>query len=592
MTAVRTVSVAPAPPARVTAFSVGRNLVGSGGGAVTLHATVANASRCTLRASASGGNSAAIAGLPNSQACKSSVTWRPVLPANPTASPTHYAFAFTAFGAHGTKVTRQTEVTVAAQDPPCPGQTSTVTPVTTAYFNDPTVDDVQHRDSVVRAMINLICDVSRPAAGVRAQIDLAEYIYELPNVSEALLWAEQYRSASVRLALDGGNEDMTNTAGKTVSNPAYFDLLDGIPTDGLEPLPAGSVVLCGPNAATAGPPPPGGDGPAIRRLASKPPPPVTPGADGTACAGENILHTKLLLVSSIDSDGDSAVFTGAQNLDTHGENDAFNNALQVVGNATIYQQNAAYFGHLMANAPQPDLGDISALASKSVDTPEGTLSDGYYPRNSPAKFPPDADFHQANDEATDATFATLKTVDCAADPGDFAGDHSGTVPRTVVQVAMYAFNNRQLVAAQLVALANAGCEVQVLYTNMGSKTLKTLSAPLPDQTAPPIELFQLSDNDFRYPDGTTARVFIHDKYVLISGAVDRGSGQTVTANQRILLTGSQNLTQVGLHENDEQTMQLQQTATAATGTTPIFDLYEADWTHIHLVLEALPATSR
>jgi hypothetical protein len=563
-TKVRTVTVAPVPPPRISAVTQTASQLGSTGGTVRFHAAVANARRCVLAVTP------AVLGLPNSQSCTgNSAAWTLTLPPNPVDSPASYQFSVTAFGANGTEVTKQSAVTVAAQTPTCPGQTVTTTPTTSAYFNDPTTDSVPDQDAVVTAMINTICSVSPPVNGVASTIDLAMFEYELDDVTQALLWAHQYRSAAVHVALDGENGEMAAADGSIGPNPAYADLLNG--------LPAGSVVLCGPNAGTVPLPPPGGDAMRRRQAVSAAASSTSSGAIGTACAGDNILHDKLLVVSSVDTAHDSAVFTGAQNLAVHGEVDGFNNALQIVGSASIYNQNVTYFQHIFANTRSPALGDT--LASSPITTPAGTITDAFAPRNSPAAFPTSNAYVAANDLATDTTANLLDKVSCSS-PGNFAGDHSGAQARTTVQIAMYAYNSRPRITSQLEALEKQGCEVQVLYTNMSAATLSAL------QTAG-IQPLQLSDDTYEYPDGSgTIRVFIHDKYVLISGAITTGA--RTLSNQDILLTGSENFTQPAIHQNDEQTMAVQQTATAATGTTPLYDDYEANWTHIASVIAALP----
>jgi hypothetical protein len=219
------------------------------------------------------------------------------------------------------------------------------------------------------------------------------------------------------------------------------------------------------------------------------------------------------------------------------------------------------------------------LAAAPVSTAAGAITEGFYPRNSPAAFPPNTNYKASRDAATDSTADLLDTVDCTA-PGGFGGDHGDNPPRTTVQIAMYSFHSRPRVTDQLEALASQGCEVQVMYTEISA-------APLANLQAAGVQPLQLSDDDYPFADGTTGRVYIHNKYILISGGVRSSTGQ-ISSNQTIVRTGSQNLTQVGLHENDEETMQIQQTATAATGTTPIFDAYQANFTRIVSVISALP----
>jgi phosphatidylserine/phosphatidylglycerophosphate/cardiolipin synthase-like enzyme len=326
------------------------------------------------------------------------------------------------------------------------------------------------------------------------------------------------------------------------------------------------VVLCGDNAGQV-PLPSDGDirGAPRRTRASSTAVPVQA---GTACAGDNILHAKLLTISSIDVNGDSAVFTSSQNLSQHSEQLAFNNALQLIGSAPMYQANVTYLHALRADTRSPDLGD--AIDPLPVDTPIGSVTSAFFPRNSPAQFPADNSYDATNDRATDATAALLQHVSCTS-PGTYAGDHAGTVPRTTVRIAVYSYGARNLVTKRLTALAGAGCEVQVIYTRMPLSTYDAL-------VAGGITPVQLNDSSYQLPNGNTTRVFVHDKYLLISGAYNDGG--TVVRNQDIVQTGSQNLTPVGLHHNDDEVMRVRQTASKNSNNTALFAAYEANWQHL------------
>jgi phosphatidylserine/phosphatidylglycerophosphate/cardiolipin synthase-like enzyme len=570
VTRQRSIVVAAEPPPRLAAITQSTTALPSAGGAVTFHAAVANGELCTLSVTP------AALGFPSSHSCRGKATgWTAVVPPNPVDSPQTYTFAMTVTGGDSTKVSASRSVTVAAQQPPCPGQTVTAAPTTSAFFNDPTTNAASDQDHVVDAMINAICSVSPPSGGVPSTIDLAMYVYQLEPVTQALLWASTYRGAQVSVVLDGANSLMADDTGAPVANPAYDDLVAG--------LPAGSVVLCGPNAGQAPPPPIGDVVPAeaadTTRLAATPNP--APAA-GTGCAGDNILHTKLLLVSSVDTLHDSAVFTGSQNFNTHGELAAFNNGLELVGNASIYRTSQRYFGHLLADAGaaassrEPALG--LSVGNGPVASPQGLVSEDVDPRNTPAAFPATDAYVAANDDATDSTANLLDGVSCTA-PGSHAGDHTRAVARTTVQIAMYTYNSRPRITSRLATLARSGCEVHVLYTMMSEATASALDAA-------DVKTRKLSDNDYEYSDGSgSGRVFIHDKYLLISGAYR--SGTTTVANQDIVLTGSENFTQAALHQNDDMQVEIRQTATAAASTTALFSAYQSNWGHIAAVIAAI-----
>ncbi len=532
-------------------MSISTHELPSIGGPLSLTAQLAHSRRCWLT------SAPAMQGLPATRSCRrSAVRWRFTVPPNPMASSTQYTLTLHVAGIGSRVVTDQRTVTVAAQSPTCPGQTDTSLPITRAIFNDPTTGRPADQDAVVNAMINLICSTSPPANGVPASVNFAMFVDELPEVGQALIWAHDSRSANVRVILDGSNAELVDPSGVITPNPAYQDLVAG--------LPAGSVVLCGANAGVV-PLPADGD---VRRRAQATAPSTDPQVvtqAGTACAGDNILHTKLLAISSVDTAGDPAVMTSSQNLSPHSEQSAYNNALQVVGSQALYDANAAYVDQLATDTRNPTLG--GDLASGPVRTGAGDVTPGFFPRNDSAAFPPDNSYDATNDRATDETAELLRDVSCTR-PGRFAGSRHGATARTMVRIAMYSFGSRTLVTNRLVALATAGCDVQVVYTRMPTATRTTL-------VAGGITPVRLSDSAYPLPDGSTTRIFVHDKYLLISGAYNDGG--TIARNQDIVQTGSQNLTQVGLHHNDDQVLQLRQTAIRGGGTTSVFSAYATNW---------------
>lgn len=553
----RTVTLAASSRPYLHDLTVSNASLPSIGGPVRLSAKLSGTSRCWLS------STPRMPGLPAERRCRGpSLSWRLLVPPNPRGSPVQYRVTLHAAGLGDGTVARQRAITVAAQSPTCPGQTSFATPRTQAFFNDPTTGQARDQRAVVNAMINLICNASPPRSGVPTAIDLAMYVDELPEVGDALAWAHDYRSADVHVALDGSNAEIRNSTGGNDPNPAYQDLVAS--------LPSGAVVLCGDNAGQV-PLPPNGDYRTVQRALPRDTTTTTAQA-GTACAGDNILHAKLLTISSVDVGGDSAVFTGSQNLSTHSERAAFNNGLQLIGSPETYHANAAYLAQLETNTRQPDLGD--AIDSPPAQTAVGSVTSAFFPRNSPPQFPPDDSYDAANDRATDATAALLQHVSCAK-PGAYAGDHSGT-PRTTVRIAVYSFGTRRLVTNRLTALAAAGCEVEVIYTRMPQSTYDAL-------VAGGITPVQLDDSSYLMPDGTTTRIFVHDKYLLISGAMTDGG--TIVRNQDIVQTGSQNLTQVGLHHNDDEVIRVQQTATSDASGTALFSAYDADWQHLLAVAQ-------
>jgi hypothetical protein len=498
--------------------------------------------------------------IPPARKCtKPTVKWPLDLPANSSTTAITYTVGVTVTGSHHQQATAATSVVVAAHPPPCPGQTSTATPTTTAFFNDPTTHQPADQTRVVDAEINLICDAQLPKKGVPTSITLGMYIYQLDDMSQALIWAQQYMHASVHVLLDGSNKFAFAPDGTVIDNPAYDDLVAGLPT--------GSVLLCGPNAGTALPPrdDTADDGTGVFPT-------------GTGCAGDNIMHSKLLIVSAVDAARDPAIFSSSQNLGAKAENAAMNNGLQIVGNRTLYQRDATYFATIAQDKPQPDVGDT--FATSAVSLPGATATDTYFPRNEPAEFPKNEKYHPTDDEATDSVANLLNSVDCS-NPGDSAGVHTDGTGHTSIRIAMSAFNKRPLVKEALESLADQGCDIGVVYTKMSDNTMTGL-------TAHNITPMQLNDGAFSYTDGSgTGLIFVHDKYLLISGGLKVG-GQTQT-NQDVVLTGSANFTQRSLHRNDEASIAYQQTATS--GGNPIFDAYAANWDHLAAIVASIPPSA-
>lgn len=556
----RTVVVGHAPSARLRNTSLSNTAVGSHGGSVRIAANVTNARRCELIVAPR------IQGFPQTKPCAgSAVDWWVSLPPNPTSTAITYRFAIHASGLTDYTAVRNRSATVAAASPACPGVTNGTTPTSAAFFNDPTSASVAAHDAVVNAMINLVCSASPPHDGVVTSINLAMYLNEIPDLDNALIWAHKYRSAAVTVALDGGNTLLQDSSGAISPNPAYQQLVAG--------LPAGSVLLCGADAGTSALPPnaeirrsaSGASGTSSRSAAAAT---ATTTATETSCAGDNILHTKLVMVSSVDPAGDPAVLTSSQNLTTRSEVSGFNNGLQIVGSSEVYDDNAKYFGRLLEDHRFPQLGHQLDFAPAS--TAAGQVTTEVFPDNNTSTLPPDDSYVAANDGATDTTAGLLKSVKCSQ-PGSYAGESHGGGRRTTVRLAVYSFQKRNLVATRLADLAKAGCDVQVIYTSMLKATMATLKAA-------GISPVQFKDSSYPLADGTTGPIFLHDKYLLISGAIASSSG--TSRNQDIVQTGSQNLTQLGLHHNDEQIMRVEQTATSDASSTALFNAYDANWSHL------------
>jgi hypothetical protein len=517
------------------------------GGRVKILANLAHARTCTVS------SDPAINGLPPTGPCDGGKkSWKITVPANSATSRATYQITVAAKGSHGQTATETASVAQAAHPPPCPGQTSTAAPTTTTYFNDPATNVPADQSAVVNAEINLICASKLPHQGVATQVTMAVFIYELEPVTQALLWAHRYMHANVQLITDGSNNVMQTPDGQTVANPAYEDLVAG--------LPAGSVVLCGPNAGNAPPPNDDDDTPDF--------------PSGTGCAGNNIMHTKMLTVSAVNAAHAPAVFSTSQNLSENATAAAYNNGLQIVGDRALYALDADYENQLATDTQRPNFGGNFSAASHAF---HGAVSAAFFPQNSPATFPASTAYDQGNDAATDTVAKLLGNVNCTK-PGKHGGAATSTGRQTVIRMAMFNYSKRPAVTAALTQLESSGCDVQIIYSVMTNATLSALQAA-------GINPVQLDDDEYPYTDGSgTGPVFVHDKYLLISGGLS-ASGHNVT-NQDVVQTGSPNLTQKALHFNDEALVTYQQTA----GSQPpaVYGSYVANWNHLAAIAASIP----
>jgi len=552
-TVVRHRHVVQAPtgkPPVIKALRSGRSTVEYVGGQVTVATTVKHVKRCHLSVAPAG---VTVTGVGVCSA--GDRAWRLQLPPNPAESSIAYTATLTAVGSHGRRTTNAVTVTARAHPPPCPGQTSTATPTTMSMFNDPSTGQPADQSRVVAAEINLICAAQLPVRGEHTQIWMAQFVFTLDDVAQALVWAHRYQHADVHLVLDGSNEFMFNPDGSHVPNVAYDDVVAN--------LPSSSLVVCGPNAGTVGRPvvPDDEDESAVFPA-------------GTGCAGDNILHVKLLAISAVDPAGDPAVFSSSQNFSTGAMTAGFNDGLQVVGDAALYGLDAAYIDRLAGNRQQADLG--LQLGPAAHDSGGARLWSTFYPRNLTDKFPDGDPNATAHDAATDSLAATLRNVRCTA-PGRYAGDHSHGA-RTTIRIAMFVYRTREAVTAALDRLGDDGCDIGIIYS--------VISAPvLQDLESHGIRATQLYTEDYTPPSGQPTRLFVHDKFVLISGGI--AVAGRAESNQDLVLAGSPNLTDKALYDNDEAGLAYQQTATAAAGSTPIFDGYAHDWDRLLAVAASL-----
>jgi hypothetical protein len=538
---------------KIASFTAGRPRLDYVGGTVGVFAEVHHARRCKIRTSPPLPTPATATDCRDGDAA-----WRLTLPANSTRTQAHYTVTLVASARHH-RAKAALPLTVTAQPPPCPGETDPATPSTTALFTDPSTHNPLDQTPILDAEINLICHAQLPVAGHHTQIYVADFAYTLLPVTRALAWAHHFMRADVLLVLDGSNEHLQWPNGTLVPNPAY--------DQAVKRLPAGSVVACGPNAGLTGRPTVAGSNDGSQ---------VFPA--GTGCAGNNIMHAKLLTVSSIDTAGDPAVLTTSQNLSVNALSAAFNDGLELDGSHALYQLDSAYIASMAADRPDADFGDRFAGSPVTVGT--ATTASVFGPRNITPAFPAKRKYDAANDQATDTVAQTLGSVDCGK-PGKWAGVHDDGPTRSLIRIAMFSYGDRQAVTAALTALAADGCDVGVVYGSIDPAARSALKAA-------GVTLARLNVATFPYSDGTgSGPVFVHDKYLLISGGLETTTG--TDKNQTVVVTGSPNLTQSALHNDDEAGVTYQEPITADLASAPVYRAYAAHWDHLAAIAAAIPA---
>jgi phosphatidylserine/phosphatidylglycerophosphate/cardiolipin synthase-like enzyme len=179
----------------------------------------------------------------------------------------------------------------------------------------------------------------------------------------------------------------------------------------------------------------------------------------------------------------------------------FNNAYTVVGNRRLYDAYLGYFD------------DLAAMVGNNAYFTTGRAGPYTY-----YFFP---------QEAGDVVVDILGDVTCT-------GNHRVGTPdgRSIVRVAAFALH-RAGVADALIALAGAGCRVELLYAE--SNQVEKLT------DVPNLDLRRLKTDD---------GYLVHSKYFLIEG------GHAGHREQKLTFTGSHNLDFSSLRENDEAMMRI------------------------------------
>ncbi|GGV94096.1 hypothetical protein GCM10010230_06740 [Streptomyces narbonensis] len=245
---------------------------------------------------------------------------------------------------------------------------------------------------------------------------------------------------------------------------------------------------------------------------------------------DNVNHNKFFLFSRTKGKGDIAVddvvVQSSGNLTSQDTDDWWNDALTVVGNPALSAAYGQYFADLAAAAA----GQKPQVADYAHDTQAGKAKVYFFPRS-----------------GTDTIVNILGTVAPVGTPDSCGGNSTGfgtTDGRTKIRIAQ-GHTTRTDVARKLWELANAGCDIGIVYRSLDNWTTDDkpmgqvanwLTRPVTGKGR--ITLHQL-DNDKR--GGSDS----HTKYLLIEGTYYGG------VNKKIVFTGSHTYTTTALRYNDE-----------------------------------------
>lgn len=231
-------------------------------------------------------------------------------------------------------------------------------------------------------------------------------------------------------------------------------------------------------------------------------------------------HNKFLTATKIVLNNGTAVsnvvYQASANLTWWDANEAYNNGVTFSDSAT-FQAYRKYFADLRAYRYDSDGNNNYYWVM-----PTGTTYKGhFFPRQERSGQP-------VSDPATDTVISILNSVTSCSYYD--AGWH-----QTDVRVAMWSFTRTE-VAKKLTALRNAGCWVDVVYSDASSSVLSALGSSV-----------QVTKCNFNVGPGRDIR--LHSKYILIDGAYDDDIIPRV-------FTGSHNLAISALRQADETLLRI------------------------------------
>ncbi|MFD0150864.1 phospholipase D-like domain-containing protein [Streptomyces sp. NPDC055721] len=246
---------------------------------------------------------------------------------------------------------------------------------------------------------------------------------------------------------------------------------------------------------------------------------------------DNVNHNKFFLFSRTKGKGDTyadnVVVQSSGNLTSQDLDDWWNDALTVADNPALFDAYTRYFTDQAAAA----IGQTPQVADYAHDTQAGKAKVYFFPRS-----------------GSDTVVNILGTVAPVGTPDSCGGNSPGfgtSDGRTKIRIAQ-GHITRTDVAKKLWELANAGCQIEIVYRsldNWSDTTGKPMSEVANWLTRPVtgkgrITLHQL-DNDKR--GGSDS----HTKYLLVEGTYYGG------VNKKIVFTGSHTYTVTALRYNDE-----------------------------------------
>ncbi|SFW76372.1 phospholipase D-like domain-containing protein [Amycolatopsis australiensis] len=379
---------------------------------------------------------------------------------------------------------------------PVPAAAAAATPdpvIGHAVFNDPTGTPAR-QNAIAIQLAGLI---DRVPAG--EEIRLTVFGFDTPDTADSPdapdlvdhFVAAHDRGVRVKIILDQGQ----------AGNGPHTRLKAALGTDDTQPS---WVVTCGDQFPS---------GPKRGCIGTR----VKQWSDSTAYADN---HNKFALFSKVRLDDGSVrsgvVYVASANIGVWDANESYNNAFTYSDPGT-FGAYRAYFEDLRRYRYSKD-GNNDYYRDSGSGTDYRAF---FFPRHEGAGKP-------FEDPGTDTIVSTLNSVHCSYTETD------GSRHQTDVRIAMWAFT-RPAIAQKLAALKQAGCWVDVVYSNASQAVLDALNG------------IQVTKCDYAAGPGIDVRV--HSKYLLVDGGFDDDIVPRV-------YTGSHNYAWSSLRQEDENLLRI------------------------------------